>query len=885
VLFGKTLWGGSGSTNTYVFGALDASTRLVTPAAKTEVITLVDSPVVRNIGKVLNDSITVTESIKRALARTALSDTYSITDISIARSLARAAIPDSLSLTDAISRSTTSVHAESFTLVETVTKYISRAYTETFTVLDSISKALVRTAFSESISVTDSITKSAGKSLSETFTLVDSISKALVRTTFSESFTVTESISKNLSRAYTETFVATDSISKSAGRSYTETISITESIKKSLTRSWTELNLFNGELFLWADYYHAIVDSITISDLGLSKILTHAITDSITVTDSITKSYVRLPAIETFTLVDSITKSISRAYTESFTVTESITKYLIRASIAETISVTDSIAKSIPSVHADSLTVTESFSKSASKAAFIETFTLVDSITKYLSRAYAETLTLLDSETKLDTRSAFSETFTLVDSITKTAAKSFTLSFIVTDSISRSLVAFRYFSDVSSIVDSISLNRKLTLNDYIYIAVPATSANLWGTADWGNNLFGIGLQQTWNFGCLDSITKMVGKANSETVTLYDSYSRHAVVALYFTDADIITDSITKADARSNLVDSLPVADLGINRAIRHGILDLNLLRSENFGGWNDNCHLLLDGYSITDSITRSLNVYRPLDVISIVDVIAKSNVKSALIENINLTDIVNKLVSRPILDSTNLTDSVKKLTGYHRSDAYSIVDLTTIRAIGHQLTSLIPVADTVSKATSRNLLSSVLSITDWIDRYALTHLGHTSTHLFVSLDADIVTDQYQVVLTALGRAVRWFSVKPSNLIFALPNRIYEAAQTPNNYWSARAVSHMISNILKNPGSNELFQVNWQASLMTTGTLDPIATSTWTVSSGPDSALTITSSFATSTQAFVQLSGGTLGGTYTVTDTIVTVSGQTKVEVLQIVVKS
>lgn len=82
-------------------------------------------------------------------------------------------------------------------------------------------------------------------------------------------------------------------------------------------------------------------------------------------------------------------------------------------------------------------------------------------------------------------------------------------------------------------------------------------------------------------------------------------------------------------------------------------------------------------------------------------------------------------------------------------------------------------------------------------------------------------------------------------------------------------------ITKDPGSTEPQGFDWTDYLAELGTGVTIATSAWTVS-GPDSVLSTSNAsiVAGSLKTQVSLVGGTVGGVYTVTNTIVTDSNPT-----------
>jgi hypothetical protein len=86
---------------------------------------------------------------------------------------------------------------------------------------------------------------------------------------------------------------------------------------------------------------------------------------------------------------------------------------------------------------------------------------------------------------------------------------------------------------------------------------------------------------------------------------------------------------------------------------------------------------------------------------------------------------------------------------------------------------------------------------------------------------------------------------------------------------------------KDPNENPLdYDINWLPRLG----LDTIATSVWAITIG-DASLTISSSYFTSVRTKVWLSGGTLGQTYSLKNTVTTAAGDTEIETVKLRIKA
>jgi len=82
---------------------------------------------------------------------------------------------------------------------------------------------------------------------------------------------------------------------------------------------------------------------------------------------------------------------------------------------------------------------------------------------------------------------------------------------------------------------------------------------------------------------------------------------------------------------------------------------------------------------------------------------------------------------------------------------------------------------------------------------------------------------------------------------------------------------------KDPGEQLDYRIDWKDRLLVNRVTDSIASSTWTGTSG----ITIASNNFSGTFTTVWLAGGTIGTTYTVTNTIVTTGGRTMVQSVSI----
>jgi hypothetical protein len=80
---------------------------------------------------------------------------------------------------------------------------------------------------------------------------------------------------------------------------------------------------------------------------------------------------------------------------------------------------------------------------------------------------------------------------------------------------------------------------------------------------------------------------------------------------------------------------------------------------------------------------------------------------------------------------------------------------------------------------------------------------------------------------------------------------------------------------KDPGETLDYRMDWTARLTQSGVADTISSSTWVVTKG--TGLSLTAQYLSSNQTVVWLGSGTVGVTYTVTNTIVTTAGRTMVQ--------
>lgn len=232
-----------------------------------ETATLTDS-LVKQGRKVFSEVVTQTDSVMKSTAKAAFSETISLLDTLLKR--AGKVFTETEASTDTLTRKPGKNLAETITNTDTVNKAVTKtALTETASLTDSLAKRLSRMA-SESFSLSDTFTtiRTYVRQLSEAVGLTDVLTR-LTSKIQSESVTLTDTHRKSSAKTQSEAVTLSDTIAKQAAKPLSESVSLSDTLlrigKKVLSEAVTAVDTFTSS-FLGRTFYQVISETVSLAD-------------------------------------------------------------------------------------------------------------------------------------------------------------------------------------------------------------------------------------------------------------------------------------------------------------------------------------------------------------------------------------------------------------------------------------------------------------------------------------------------------------------------------------------------------------------------------------------------------------------------------------------
>lgn len=225
------------------------------------------APVINNAAVSLNDSVNVTDTLRKSVS-TRESDSIATSD-TISKRIT-AAVFEMISFTETAGKTNTKPLADGFLVTDAIasTKGKALALNDSVTLFDSIAKALSR-GYSDSITAAESDTASIAKRLLDALAATDSVTKLTGKAvSLTDSILITETLSKRLSKLRTDVVTASESSRESSSRMLLDSLTQTDAIV-----------IGGGKVVI-------LSDNLTLMDL-FSKHLKVMNAESISISDSI----------------------------------------------------------------------------------------------------------------------------------------------------------------------------------------------------------------------------------------------------------------------------------------------------------------------------------------------------------------------------------------------------------------------------------------------------------------------------------------------------------------------------------------------------------------------------------------------------------------------
>ena len=318
---------------------------------------------------------------------------------------------ETITLTDSVvNKIEGRVLTETLTLSDNITR--GKIFSETLTLSDTFSRGWENSKeLTETLTLSDGDTYSPGINLEETIILIDSYAYiAAFNREIEETLSLADSFTYNwtLSREIEETLTLTDNVYPTTTRSKLclETLTLTDTYSRNwdTSKEFAEtLTLSDGE-----EYKTTInlLETLTLSD-GDTYESGAVLTETIALSDSYLRTWNATSEFtETLSLTDtpSYNWEIAREFTETLTISDG-DEYFTSIDLSETLTLTDIVEPSKLKILTETLALTDTYSKSLSATSeFTETLTLSD------GDEYKTTITLTETLTLQDTRGTTNDT-------------------------------------------------------------------------------------------------------------------------------------------------------------------------------------------------------------------------------------------------------------------------------------------------------------------------------------------------------------------------------------------------------------------------------------------------------------------------------------------
>jgi len=450
----------------------------------TEVMNLVEATV--SITKTL--SLTLTETIKLTGTKTlatakTLTETLKLTGTKV--SSVGKTFTEAVSLVEsAVTKSITKTVTEALNLVEatvTIGQTLSRTYTEVLSLTSSVSKAIVKAALTEVLYLTDTVTRAIEKTLTETLNLVEGTIVKAIEKTIIETLHLVDiavKIGGGLTKLFTETIGLTDTVIKGTEKTLTDAISLVEgAITKAIAKTiLNTIQVFDSYVRILDEYGHMVFRVVTeYGSRRISKLDEYGRANFSTWYTTMTKGITKAPLVETLNLVDiSVTRvvGIARTFTETLNLVEGAITKGITKTITEVISLTDIARRGYTQLLTETISLVEATVTKATAKVLTEVISLTDTFSKSLQafRTFTETINLTDVARRAYVL-LLTETISLVEAtVTKAITKVLTEVVSLTDTFSRLLQASRAFTETIKLTDAARRAYEQLLTETISLA-------------------------------------------------------------------------------------------------------------------------------------------------------------------------------------------------------------------------------------------------------------------------------------------------------------------------------------------------------------------------------------------------------------------------------
>ena len=349
-------------------------------------------------------------------------------------------------------------------------------------------------------------------------------------------------------------------------------------------------------------------DTITVSDLGISRAITKAFSETVTLSDSIIKGLTKSFS-ETVTLSDSIIKGLTKAFSETVTLSDTFFITTIRlVTFTETVTLSDTISRAITKTLTETVTLSDTISRAITKT-LTDTITIVIPVTATLSPgtmaddATVGTIAWTNPDNAKVSDDVYATVFLLDGEVTH-YLKATNFGFAIPAGATINGIVAEFEVKSSSSVTTHASDSRIVKSGVIGTTNKGTGAYL-STIEayisYGNStdLWG----EIWSpsdinasdFGFVLSLNRTASGAGSTASV------DHIRITVYYT----VPDYITTTRGRGKIFNDVVTITDSITRAITKIFTDTTTL-SETFSKTVGHIRTFTDTITITDSITKAV---------------------------------------------------------------------------------------------------------------------------------------------------------------------------------------------------------------------------------------------------------------------------------------
>ncbi len=592
---------------------------------------------------------------------------------------------------------------------------------------------------------------------------------------------------------------------------------------------------------------------------------------TLSLSDSFSPSDVMFRAVRTF-LNDAITL-----------VESNLPKLTAARSVSDTLSITDAEANRANRPNSEVLVISDAIVRRGLRS-FPDVFSPVDSLKKTGGRVYSEAVSLLDS-TVLSTRRVFSDIAILTESFFGGTGHHGSDSLSISDSMLRSDT--RNLNDSFSVSDSLrNLTRKLFLEvlslvDVLSIGGSRVVSFIESFIPQDLLVKLVGRSMTESISPADAIRLATGKAVAEVASPSDSILLRA--GHTFLEILSLSDARTAASS-VHMSDLVPISEARTFAASSHVSDTIALSEVMHSGPAKPLAETLPPSDSLFLRAGR-----RFIEILTLSD-FRSSGVSVHMADTAPLSDAIQPLRGVAMADSITPSDSLLRRTVRNFREVFDwleslvrqfIPGLGTPRVLRVPALHRIFAAEAAVTALAVPALQRSFVAREEVMRFAFKHPASTEDFTYdlsalaglrtiTSISVPAVSPLTIVdrgatlpsVVLRIGGGVVGHSYVVA-IIATLDN-----LETKTANLTVVVQNTQIIGVLKDPNSNQNFQVDWTPELGA----DTVASSTWPAT--PPSTITITNKVNDGGSASAWIGGGAVGK-YTITNTILTTGGQVK----------